>query len=82
MFNKTKLFISSLIIGGLMVAVVPAQAFDRDDRCEQRIRDAERDLHKAERKHGEHSRQADEKRHRLEEIRERCHHDHDDHDRR
>ena len=81
MFNKTKLFVSSLIIGSLMVTV-PVRAFDRDDRCEDRIRDAERALHKAERKHGEHSRQADEKRHRLEEIREHCHHDHDDHDRR
>jgi len=74
--HKTKLLISSLIIGSFIVAV-PAQAFDRDDRCEQRIRDAERDLHKAERRHGEHSRQAEQKRHRLEEIRERCHRDHD-----
>jgi len=45
------------MIIGSFVAAVPVQAFDRDDdRCEQRIRDAERDLHKAERRHGEHSR--------------------------
>lgn len=80
MLHKTKLFVCSMIMGGLMVAVVPVQAFDRDDhKCEERIRNAEEQLHRAERKHGEHSRQADEKRHKLEEIRERCHHE--DHDR-
>ena len=74
--HKIKLFVSALIIGGF--SAIPAQAFDRDDeRCENRIHKAERDLERAERRHGEHSRQAEEKRHRLEEIRERCHHDHD-----
>ena len=76
MYHKTKLLVATMIIGSF-VAAVPVQAFDRDDdRCEQRIRDAERDLHKAERRHGEHSRQAENKRHRLEEIREHCNHDH------
>lgn len=77
MLHKTRLFISTLIIGGFIATALPVQAYDRDDRCEQRIRDAERDLHKAERRHGENSPQAERKRHRLEEIRERCHHDHD-----
>ena len=61
----------------------PARA-DRDDKCSRDIHKAEENLEKAVRKHGEHSRQADERRHQLEEVRERCHmrdHEHDrDHD--
>jgi hypothetical protein len=61
----------------------PARA-DRDDRCRRDLHKAEENLERAVRKHGERSRQAEERRHRLEEVRERCHardHEHDrDHD--
>ncbi|HEX4606063.1 MAG TPA: hypothetical protein VH724_18830 [Candidatus Angelobacter sp.] len=91
MLKKTKTAIAALVLASLMVGAIPARAFDdhdrdRDERCERRIRSAEDKLRDAERKHGEHSRQAQKRRHDLEEARERCHHgDHDrdhDHDRR
>jgi len=51
-----------------------------DAKCEERIHKLEKELHEAERKHGEHSKQADAKRHELEKTREKCgHHDHDKH---
>ena len=78
MLHKTRLFIATLIIGGFIATALPVQAFDRDDRkCEQRIHKAQERLEQAERKHGEHSMQAEQKRHELAEVRERCHHDHD-----
>jgi len=66
----------------LFGSAAPVRALDRDDdRCHRRIEQAERNLDKAVRKHGEHSRQAEQRRHQLEEARERCRHDHDrDHD--
>ena len=51
-------------------------ARDHDDRCEARVHKAERALEQAERKHGEHSRQAEKKRRELDEAREHCGHDH------
>ena len=73
-FWKTGVF--ALVMAFLLVT--PIQAMDRHDgRCEKRIHKAEDELRRAERRHGEHSRQAHEKRRRLEEIREHCHHDHD-----
>lgn len=55
---------------------------NRDRKCEQRIHKAENELQKAIRRHGEHSRQAERKRHELQEARERCGHRDKDHDRR
>ena len=52
-------------------------ARDHDDRCEQRIHKAERNLQKEVDRHGEHSRQAEKRRHELEEAREKCGHDRD-----
>jgi hypothetical protein len=78
LFKKTK---SKGMVVALMAAffltgsVVPVHAVDRDDKCERNIRRAESNLHNAVRKHGEHSRQAEKRRHELEEARERCHHD-------
>lgn len=43
------------------------------DRCEQRIHKAEMNLRQAEQRHGEHSRQAENKRRKLEEVRANCH---------
>ena len=79
-----KLFVRTLfcaILGVSLLAGVatPARA-DRDDKCRRDIHKAEENLEKAVRKHGEHSRQAEERRHQLEEVRERCHardHEHD-----
>lgn len=56
----------------LMLTAVPMQAVDRDDKCEHKVHKAEMSLQKAISKHGEHSRQADKRRHQLEETRERC----------
>jgi hypothetical protein len=64
-----------------MGSALPSQALDRDDKCERRVHQAEENLQKAIRRHGEHSRQAEQRRHQLEEAREQCRHDHDrDHD--
>lgn len=66
----------------LVGSAVPSRALDRDDKCERQVHKAEANLQKAIRRHGEHSPQAEQKRHQLEQARERCHHDHDqDHDR-
>jgi hypothetical protein len=54
------------------------QARDRDDKCEERVHKAERNLQRAVEKHGEHSKQAEKKRHDVEEARERCGHEHHD----
>jgi hypothetical protein len=73
------------MLGASLLAGVatPAHA-DRDDRCRRDVRKAEENLERAVRKHGERSRQAEQRRRQLEEVRERCHmrdHDHDhDHD--
>ena len=83
-FSRIRLLIAALVVFGFAAGTVPAGARDRDDRCEKQVRKAEQDLDKAVRKHGEHSRQAEQKRHQLEEARERCHHGGDrdhDHDR-
>lgn len=78
---KSKLLIAALIILGFTAGTIPAKAYGDDEKCEKKIHKAEEKLEKAIQKHGEHSPQAEEKRHQLEETRERCHHDHDhDHD--
>ena len=71
---------SAFVLGGALLlssaGVLPARA----ESCEERIHKAERNLEKEVQKHGEHSRQAEKKRHELEEARARCG-DHDrDHD--
>ena len=90
MFKKAKTLIAAFVVLSFLSGAVPAKALDRDDdrKCEQQIRKAEAKLHNAERKHGEHSRQAESRRRDLENVRARCHrgdrdrdHDHD-HDRR
>jgi hypothetical protein len=59
-------FVTALFVAGTL----PMQA---RDKCEQRIQKAEAKLHNAERKHGEHSRQAEKARRDLEDARARCH---------
>ena len=89
MFKKAKTLMAAFVIMSFLGGVVPVRAMDRDHdddrRCEQQIRKAEAKLHNAERKHGEHSRQAESRRRDLENVRARCHRDRDhdhDHDRR
>ncbi len=62
-------------------SAMPSRAVDRDDKCERRVHQAEENLDRAIRKHGEHSRQAEQRRRELREVRERCHwdRDHDHH---
>ena len=81
---------ASLGISLLASCALPAYADhdDRDEHCRRDVQKAEERLERAIQKHGERSRQAETRRHQLEETRERCHmrgndrdHDHD-HDRR
>jgi hypothetical protein len=61
-------------LGVAMLAGVPTLAHaDRDDRCRRDVEKAEHNLAKEVRKHGEHSRQAEERRRQLEAVRARCH---------
>ncbi len=86
MLFKNRIF-ASLLAGCLMLgSCVATQALDRDhdrgrDKCEQKVRKAEQNLNHAIRKHGEPSRQAEQRRRQLDEARERCGrgmgHDHD-----
>jgi hypothetical protein len=84
MLKKARTLIAALVVCSLLGIAAPAGALyrdhDNDRKCEQRIRNAERRLYDAERKHGSHSRQAQARRHDLEEARERCHHRDRDHD--
>lgn len=78
MLQKGKVVVSAIVLVMFLASTVPVRALvrDRDDdrKCEQRIHKAENRLQNAIRKHGEHSRQAEQRRHELEEARERCHH--------
>lgn len=81
MKEKTGVMAAILVAFFLFGGALPTRALDRDDKCERRIHRAEENLERAIRRHGEHSRQAEQRRHQLEEVRERCHRDHDhDHD--
>jgi len=85
LFGRTAAF---AVVGGLLsfAGAIPAHA-DRDDhdrdreKCERRVHKAEENLERAVRKHGEHSRQAEQRRHQVEETRESCHMGDRDHDR-
>jgi hypothetical protein len=82
MTKKSGVIAAILVAFFLVGSAVPSRALDRDDKCERQVQKAEANLQKAIRRHGEHSEQAEQKRHQLQEARERCHHDHDrDHDR-
>ena len=78
-----KLLAPTILSASLVIGIaIPALA-DQDDRCRRDIHRAEQNLDKAARKHGEHSRQAEDRRRQLEETRERCHmrgEDRDHHD--
>lgn len=78
---KMKAGITAVLLSAFLMlgGTVPAQA---RTNCEKRIQKAENNLRKAVARHGEHSRQAEARRHQLEEAREQCGRGHDrDHDR-
>jgi hypothetical protein len=76
MLQKGKVLIAAVVVVGFLAGSVPARATgDRYERkCEERIHRAEANLNNAIRKHGERSRQAEKRRHELEEAREHCRH--------
>lgn len=78
---KSILFVVALGVWLLAGGVAPAHAGDRDHdrKCEKRIHKAEEKLRKEVERHGEQSRQAEQKRHELEEARRSCHEEHQEH---
>jgi len=68
-----KTAVAVLLLNGLLVmTAAPSLWADEHDRCRHRIEKAEAKLDHAVAKHGEHSRQAEEKRRDLRAERERC----------
>jgi hypothetical protein len=82
MTKKSGLLAAVLAALFLFGSALPSKAADRDDeKCHRRVEKAEQSLDRAVKRHGEHSAQAEKRRHHLEAVRERCGHDHDrDHD--
>jgi hypothetical protein len=77
MNRMIKIFsVALLTIVGLVGSSVPVRA---EDKCERDIHRAEDKLRDAVAKHGEHSPQAEKRRHELEEVRRRCGDHHDEH---
>ena len=69
-FGRTAV-IAAVLSGLLFGGAAPVYAH-RYAWCENRIHEAERDLRRAIRRHGEDSPEAEARRHRLHELRERC----------
>jgi len=81
--EREKTTLLAAVFGAFLLvgSVAPALARDRDDECRERIHKAEARLRHEIERHGEHSRQAEKRRHELERARERCGRDRDrDHD--
>jgi hypothetical protein len=74
MIKRTAL--AATLLGAFMCAgsTVPSYAREHNgnNKCEQRVRKAEENLDKAVKKHGEHSRQAEQQRRKVEEARAKC----------
>jgi len=69
---KNILFVPALGVLLLAGGAAFAQASDNDRQCNQRIRKAEENLQNAVDRHGEQSRQAEKRRHELEEAQRSC----------
>jgi hypothetical protein len=67
-----KTMLCAALVAYLWAGVTTPARADRGDACRRQIRKAEENLEKAIRKHGEQSRQAEQGRRQLEEIRECC----------
>ena len=84
-WGKTTLVAAMLGVFLLVGCVAPALAGDRDHKCRERIEKAEAKLRREIDRHGERSRQAEKRRHKLEEAPARCggdrdrDHNHDNH---
>jgi len=76
---KNILFVPALGVLLLAGGVARTQASDNDRQCQQRIHRAEEKLRKEIDRHGEHSRQAEKRRHELEEAQRSCGGDRDRH---
>lgn len=74
MLKKSRVLIAALMMAGSLGVMIPATQAVAEGRCERRIHDAERKLQDAIARHGEHSRQAEKRRHDLEETRRHCEH--------
>jgi uncharacterized membrane protein YraQ (UPF0718 family) len=74
--QKIRTLFAALIITGFIGMAIPTQlsAATTEDKCEHRIHNAERKLQDAVAKHGEHSHQAEKRRHELEDARAHCEH--------
>ena len=76
-WGKTTLVAAMSGVFLLVCCVAPALAGDRDHECRERIEKAEAKLRREIDRHGERSRQAEKRRHELDEARERCRGDRD-----
>jgi len=76
---KNILFVAALGVSLLTSGVTLTQAADHDRDCRKRIHNAEENLRKAIDRHGERSRQAEKRRHELEEARRGCGEEHHEH---
>jgi hypothetical protein len=65
--------LSAFVLGAVMLVSGAGVLQAHADRCDDRIHKAEHNLADAVRKHGEHSRQAEKRRHELEDVRASCH---------
>ena len=74
---KNILFVAALGVLLLAGGVARTQASDNNRRCEQRIHQAEEKLRREIDRHGEHSRQAEKRRHELGQARRSCGEDRD-----
>ena len=69
--NRWKNILLVPVLGAMLLAGGAAGTWSCND-CDQRIHRAEENLRKAVERHGEHSRQAEDRRHELEEARRSC----------
>ena len=63
-----------IVLSGLLFGTAMPLRADGHEECEKQIHKAEKELHKAIEKHGEGSREADFRRHELDEVRDHCRH--------
>jgi len=68
-----RLFHKGTLLGLAALLLLGSVSAAAENRCEQRIRNAEMHLQQAVQRHGPHSRQAEKKRRHLEQVRANCH---------
>ena len=76
--HRWRMILLAPALGGMLLFGVASNSRSCND-CGEHIRRAEEDLHRAVDRHGEHSREAEQRRRELAEIRERCHEQRDRH---